>query len=140
MRVKDLVSKSRWRSVSIYFLRFLYNKLSKKLTEIDGQLDTLKKGDTIVLTEEIKNKLNRIDDFEQIWIIEQYMYRFLSCKPCVLDGKCVHCKCAIPARMFVRTDHCSKHYWPEFKKTEEEWNEYKRLMNFELLLNYKTVK
>ena len=90
----------------------------------------------ILLTKELINKLNRVDDFERVWIIEQYMYRFLSCPKCLENKKCTECGCSIPERMFVRTDHCTKFYWQEFKTSEKEWNDYKTKMKFKFKLIY----
>lgn len=135
--IKYFFSPSRWRSVYVYVLRYLFNKISNKLSKLDLQKQSdLKEGDSILLTKELINKLNRVDDFERVWIIEQYMYRFLSCPKCLENKKCTECGCSIPERMFVRTDHCTKFYWQEFKTSEKEWNDYKTKMKFKFKLIY----
>ena len=130
--VFDFFRKARIRSVYIYILRTLFVKINSKIQKLEDVFDPGKYsvGSTLTVTQDLKTKLDRIDDFEQIYIIEQYMYRFLSCPQCVEEGECIHCHCKIPARMFVRSDKCSMDYWGPFKN-EEQWNLFKKKMGFE---------
>lgn len=105
MRIKDIFSPSRWKSVFTFLLRWGIKKL-------EGE-DAL--------------------DFEQVHIIEQYMFRFIKCKDCLNQGKCVNCQCAIPARMWVRHDHCSASKWGEFM-SKEDWEKFKKQFNIEFKL------
>jgi hypothetical protein len=105
MRIKDLFSPARWKSVLVFLLRWSLKKLE---------------GDSALV-------------FEEQHIIEQYMFRFIKCKPCVDAGKCVNCQCAIPAKMWVRHDHCSMGKWGEFMD-ESNWNNFKKQFNIEFKL------
>jgi len=136
-QLKDFVSPDRWRSVYIWLLRWVFTWTAQQINKLDKveNKGNYEVGSILVIDNVIKAKLERIDDFEQIHIIEQYMYRFLACAPCVREGECVHCHCKIPARMFVRTDKCSKDYWAPFMG-EEAWEKYKKLLNIKFLLSY----
>ena len=96
LRLKDFFSLSRYKSVSVYLLRQLLKLLEGK--------DAL--------------------EFEQVHIIEQYLFRIIQCSSCVNQGSCVHCGCSIPAKMWVRTDHCSDGKWGEFM-SEQDWRAFK---------------
>ena len=52
---------------------------------------------------------------------EQFVYRSLSCGECVLSGKCVHCKCPVPANMISAENKCSSGKWGPMLSTED-WN------------------
>lgn len=132
----DFLSKERYRSIYISYLRKLFNKIANELNELEKvEVISYNIGDVIVVSEELRNKLQRIDDFERIHIIEQYMYRFLACPKCIENKACIHCNCPIPERMFVRTDHCSLGYWKEFMN-KKEWEEYKEKIGIKFKLQY----
>ena len=77
-KLKYYFMPSRWRSVAIYLLR------------------------------ELLKKVDQSDWTPEVYEIEQYMYRYLTCPDCLDAGKCLHsdCACKQPARMHVRTDVC----------------------------------
>lgn len=87
---------SRWRSYAIYLLRQL-------LLKVDGSEWT-----------------------PQVHEIEQYMFRYLTCEDCMEAGTCQHndCKCKMPERAHIRTDHCPTTKWGPFQD-KKGWNNYK---------------
>ena len=104
MRLKDFFSIERYKSVFIRILKWL-------LIKLDGN-----------------------QSCDQVHVIEQYMYRFLKCKPCLDKGECLVCGCHMPAKMFVRTDYCEDAKWLPFM-SETDWNNYKKLNNIKFILN-----
>lgn len=102
MRIKDIFSPSRWKSFSTYLLR-------KTLTKLEGE-----------------NALV----YEEVHIIEQYMFRFMKCQDCLLAGKCKHCQCELPAKMWVRHDSCSLGKWGEFMD-KGTWETFKKQFNID---------
>lgn len=100
VRIKDFFSLERYRSVGIFLLRSALKKLEGK--------------------EAVK--------YEEVHIIEQYMFRIISCQTCVNNGACEHCGCAIPEKMWVRTDRCSNGKWGEFM-SKEDWSNFKKAFN-----------
>jgi len=58
------------------------------------------------------------------YVYEQYLYRAFVCRPCTINGKCLHCGCHTPHVMFApnKVDPISK--WPT-KLSEEDWEKYK---------------
>lgn len=136
IKIKDIFSPERWRSVSIYLAR----KYSKVLFDYvekhePSKKSDLKPGTPIILDEDGIRRINTALDFEQVHIIEQYMYRFLACNKCLEEGKCINCSCAIPAKMFVRSDYCSLRYWEAFKD-KETWEKYKKALGIKFNLTY----
>lgn len=104
MRLKDLITPSRWRSFTIYVLRSILKKL-------DGSEWT-----------------------PEVHEVEQFMYRYLICSKCLAQGRCTEpCQCLMPARMHVRTDHCPAHKWSPFKD-KKDWDEYKKEEGLEFML------
>ena len=81
MRVRDIFSPKRWKSVFVWILQVV-------LTKLDGQPYPPK-----------------------VHEVEQFMYRYLQCPECLAAGVCKHCGCKIPERMHVRRDHCSELKW-----------------------------
>ena len=135
-RIKDIVSPARWRSVFIWMMRWFVVKVTSLLNKMDKvDYSGLAIGEVIVVDEKVKAILDRADDFERVHIIEQYAYRLFSCKKCVEAKECIHCHCAIPERMFVRSDKCSMGYWEAFK-TEKEWKEYKDKLGINFKIEY----
>jgi len=106
MRLKDIISPSRWRSFMIYLLRSLLKRLDKS------------------------------EWTPEVHEVEQFMYRYLTCSSCLKEGRCVQpCKCLIPQRMHVRTDHCPaypQHGWPPFK-SKEGWEKFKEEEGLEFM-------
>lgn len=136
-RLEDFFSPERWRSVYIWILRFLFSEISNKLNSLERleKIEGYEIGSILVIDKVTKAKLERIDDFERIHIIEQYMYRFLACPKCVEAKECINCHCKIPERMFVRTDKCSLDYWGPFMD-EAAWEKYKKVLNIKFKLSY----
>lgn len=97
MRIKDFFSIERYKSVLTWFLRWCLVKLEGK--------EAL--------------------DYEQVHIIEQYMFRIIQCRTCVNAGKCEHCGCHIPEKMWVRHDYCSNSKWGPFMD-EDAWEKHKQ--------------
>ena len=102
IRLIDLVSPRRWRSVFIAILKWVLFKMG----------------------EEPQPEVHKI---------EQYMYRYLACYPCLCLGQCLHCGCKIPERMHVQTDSCSAGHWGKFKNAYD-WEEYKTKHNVKFKL------
>ncbi len=73
----------------------------------------------------------------EIHIIEQYMFRLLQCPKCVAAGSCEHCGCAIPERMWVKTDHCSNYMWGPFM-SKEAWEKHKKTYNLQFSVTYES--
>jgi hypothetical protein len=135
-RLQDIISPKRWRSVSIWLARVLVTKLTKYIEWCEPvKISDVNIGDTVTLTQEMKRRIDTAADFEQVHIIEQYMYRFLACNTCLKEGKCVNCKCAIPERMWVRSDHCSMEYWQPFKDAET-WEKWKQRLGIKFNLTF----
>jgi hypothetical protein len=137
IKIKDIFSKDRWRAVSISLAR----KYSKKLFDYVERYEPIKKselveGEYILVTEDLKRIIDTPRDFEQVHIIEQYMYRFLACNTCLKEGSCVNCGCTTLDKMLVRSDKCSMGYWDSFKDAET-WEKYKKALGIQFKLNYK---
>ena len=56
--------------------------------------------------------------------IEQVAYRMLKCPDCMEAGKCKHCGCQVPGRMYV-DETCNGGERFGDMMSEDEWNEFK---------------
>lgn len=140
LRFKDLISPSRWKYFSLWILKIFNRYLSEKIDKMDNvvrnSVELVEVGKTITLTPELVRKIELSNDFEQVHIIEQYMYRFLSCNVCLQEGECINCHCKTLPRMLNRSDKCSMNYWEAFKD-EKTWNKWKEVMGLSFKLNWK---
>lgn len=115
MRVKDLISPRRWKSVTIFLLRWTLHKLDW-VEEI--KTDEVGKKEFLLL---------------EPHIIEQYMFRLLACSKCVKEGECVECGCHTLGRMSVQSDYCTGRRWGPFRN-KEQWEEQKESFQIEFKL------
>ena len=108
MRLKDIVSTTRWK----YFVIFL---LKKSLRALEPQA---------------KPYIERHE-------IEQLVTRFLDadCQKCLDSGSCLHCGCHTEGRMNGWNDSCSAGNWGPIKD-KQEWNQYKQKHNIKFQVTY----
>jgi hypothetical protein len=86
---KDIFSPTRWKAVYIWLL--------KKQLKFFGENEKY-------LT---KNELL------------QYSYRVANCTDCLIEGKCVNCKCDSEGRINGTQDECSAGKWGKFLTDNE---------------------
>ena len=76
---------------------------------------------TIHLLKKALRKLGETDYSPEKHEIEQFMYRYLTCPDCLAQGHCKEpCKCLMPERMHVMTDHCPAKLWNKMKN-KKNW-------------------
>lgn len=81
----------------------------------------------------------RESEYTQPHIVEQFMFRMLICKPCVLNGKCIGndtcegCGCDTIGKMLLADDSCHCGNWGPYKP-KDEWEAYKAKFGIKFLL------
>ncbi len=86
----------------------------------------------------IRAFLNR--DIYAQHIVEQIMFRYLECEPCVKNGSCLHCGCSLKGSLNKMSDLQAEDSDGKWGKVmpEEDWQSYKILNNikFSLTTNF----
>lgn len=74
----------------------------------------------------------------QIHIIEQLMFRFIECQPCINTGHCLECGCSMNDELNKAVDFqasCSDGKWGPIM-SKENWIAFKEKNNIKFLVTY----
>jgi hypothetical protein len=67
---------------------------------------------------------------------EQWVYRSIKCRPCLLSGECSHCGCLMPDALNNKFNACSAGEWgPMLDK--DSWEEQKEIIELTFEINIK---
>lgn len=108
-QLKYYFMPKRWRAFAIHLLRWLLKKVDQQ------------------------------DWTPEVHEVEQFMYRYLTCKRCLDAGECQEsdCKCKMPERAHVRTDMCPTYKWGPFKE-KKAWEDFKEKEQINFTMSRRT--
>lgn len=78
----------------------------------------------------------KLEQKEILSYCEQVVYRTNLCKPCLKNGACTHCECAVPDLFYDKKMVCSGGNWVEMV-SPEKWENYKKELGLEFRIVYK---
>lgn len=70
-------------------------------------------------------------------ILEQVLIRQIECAdPCMKDGKCFDCGCAMPQKTYDFNARCSQDKWGPVERDKKKWEERKENYKIKIVVTY----